>query len=117
MGAVLFLIWLTTIPLICYIIVAKFNDGEWTARECFSPDTELGDNRFIQERRRQERRENREQKRLRTRARQAADSSTDSWPTPPSLYRSSAETPPPPFCSVAAGSHPTPPAPPPSTNT
>ena len=115
--AVLFLIWLTTIPLICYIIVAKFNDSDWTARECYSPDTELGDNRFMQERRRQERRENREQKRLRTRARQAADSSTDSWPTPPSLYRSSAETPPPPFCSVAAGSHPTPPAPPPSTNT
>ena len=115
--AVLFLIWLTTIPLICYIIVAKFNDSDWTARECYSPDTELGDNRFIQERRRQERRENREQKRLRTRAREADDSSTDSWPTPPSLYRSSAETPPPPFCSVAAGSHPTtPPAPPPSTN-
>ena len=115
--AVLFLIWLTTIPLICYIIVAKFNDSDWTARECYSPDTELGDNRFMQERRRQERRENREQKRLRTRAREAADSTTDSWPTPPSLYRSSAETPPPPFCSVAAGSHPTtPPAPPPSTN-
>ena len=115
--AVLFLIWLTTIPLICYIIVAKFNDSDWTARECYSPDTELGDNRFMQERRRQERRENREQKRLRTRAREAADSSTDTWPTPPSLYRSSAETPPPPFCSVAAGSHPTtPPAPPPSTN-
>ena len=113
----LFIIWLTTIPLICYIIVAKFNDEGWTGRECLSPDTEMGDNQFIQNRRRQERREAREQKRNRTRARQTSDSSTSSWPTPPSVYRTSTETPPPPFYSAPTWNPTTPPPPPPMPTT
>ena len=111
--AVMFLVWLTTVPLVCYIVLLKCTETAEPAetRTCWSTDTNLGDTESrVGDSRSNKRRRNEEQPTEQETGMYSSASST-SWTSPPSPCSLTPPTPPPTFCTWATPTKPSSPCP------